>query len=135
EQRVDARAHQAGSGGFAGGARGGRAGVAAVAACELEPRDDHERARELDGAVGALGEHRGVPRELERDGDVAGGERDLGGGEPAIELVARFGAGILRELDGAGALAESRWRRCSRPNAAALPTRVAKPPSSLSSGR
>ena len=105
EQRVDAGADEAGGGRLAGGAGGGGAGVAAIAASELEAGDDHERGGELDRAVRALGEDRGVARELEREADVAGRERDLGGGEPAIELVARFGARVLRELDGAGALA------------------------------
>ena len=36
----------------------------------------------------ALGEHRGVARELEGDADIAGRERDLGTGEATIELVA-----------------------------------------------
>ena len=99
EERVDADADEAGGGGFAGGARGGGAGVAAIAAGELEARDDHERGGELDRAVCALGEDGGVARELEREADIAGGEGDLGGGEAAVELVARLGARVLRELD------------------------------------
>ena len=102
---MDPRADETGGGGLAGRAGRGRAGVAAIAARELEAGDDHERGRELDRAVRALGEHRGVARQLERHADVAGRERDLGGGEPAIQLVARLGAGVLRELDRAGALA------------------------------
>ena len=107
---MDADADEAGGGRLAGGAGGGGAGVAAIAAGELEARDDHERGGELDRAVRALGEHGGVARDLEREADVAGGERDLGTGEPAVELVARLGAGVLGELDRAGALAGERAR-------------------------
>ncbi|HSN30972.1 MAG TPA: hypothetical protein VLT45_32020, partial [Kofleriaceae bacterium] len=82
--------------------------MAATPAGELEARDDHERGCELDRAVRALGEHGGVARDLEREADVTGRERDLGGGEAAVELVARLGARVLRELDRTGALAGER---------------------------
>src|SRR6185369_4016818 len=56
----------------------------------------------------AFGEDGGVARDFEREADVAGGERDFCARETAIQLVARFGARILGELDRAGALAGER---------------------------
>ncbi|HUR27509.1 MAG TPA: hypothetical protein VM509_04930 [Planctomycetota bacterium] len=109
---MDACAHEARGGGFARGARGSGASVAAVTASELEASDDHERGGELDRAMRALREDRGVACDFEREADVACGERDFCGSETAIELVARFGACVLRELDGAGALAGHRASGC-----------------------
>src|SRR5215204_1976939 len=102
---MDADADQAGGGRFTGGAGCGGSGVAAVTAGELEAGDDHEGGCELDRAMRALGEDRGVTRDLESLLDVAGGERHFGGCEPAIELVTGFGTRVLSELDGAGTLA------------------------------
>jgi len=52
----------------------------------------------------ALGEYAVSRGELEGQADISGRERDLGTCELAVELVARFRAGILRELDGTRAL-------------------------------
>ncbi len=85
-----------------------QAGVAAIAASELEASHDHERRGQLDRAVGTLGEHGGIARELERVTDIAGRERDLGSRQAAIEVIARLGTRVLRHLDRAGALAGER---------------------------
>ena len=101
---MDAGSNQAGGGSFTSGAGGGGPSVGAVTAGKLEAGDDDQRGGKLDRAMRALGEDRSVACDLERHADVASGERDLGGGEPAIQLVARFGACVLGEVDGAGAL-------------------------------